>query len=40
MELPCLLKVLENVTIQELEVIIIDGHIYTDNQGGFGLGLI
>ena len=37
-ELPCLLKVIENVIIQELEVIIIDGHIYTDNQGEFGLG--
>lgn len=37
-ELPCLLKVIENVTIQELEAIIIDGHIYTDSQGGFGLG--
>jgi deoxyribonuclease V len=37
-ELPCLLKIIEKVNINEIEVIIIDGYIYTDSQGSFGLG--
>lgn len=37
-ELPCLLKIIEKVNLNELEAIIIDGHIYTDCQGNFGLG--
>jgi deoxyribonuclease V len=37
-ELPCLLKIIEKIDLNELEAIIIDGHIYTDSQGSFGLG--
>ncbi len=37
-ELPCLLKIIEKINIDELEAIIIDGHIYVDNYGKFGLG--
>jgi deoxyribonuclease V len=37
-ELPCLLKVIEKVDLSELEAIIIDGYIYVDNNGKYGLG--
>ena len=37
-ELPCLLKIIEQVEINTLEAIIIDGYIYVDNEYGLGLG--
>jgi len=37
-ELPCILKLLEQVTLKELEAIIVDGHVYVDNENSYGLG--
>lgn len=37
-ELPCLLKVIDNIDIDMLEAIIVDGHVYTDNELNHGLG--
>ncbi|MGC4099712.1 endonuclease V [Ferruginibacter sp.] len=37
-ELPCLLKIIEQVKTDDLEAIIIDGYIYVDNNGSLGLG--
>ena len=37
-ELPCLLKVIEKLDPELIEIIIVDGHVYTDNQKQFGLG--
>ncbi|QTD39181.1 endonuclease V [Polaribacter batillariae] len=37
-ELPSILKIVEKIDIREIEVIIIDGHIYVDNDKKFGLG--
>lgn len=37
-ELPCILKLLEKVDLQTIECIIIDGHVYVNNDKSFGLG--
>lgn len=37
-ELPCVLKVIEKVNLATLEAIIVDGHVYVDNEKKFGLG--
>jgi deoxyribonuclease V len=37
-ELPCILKVLQQVDISALEAIIIDGHVFVHNDGKYGLG--
>lgn len=37
-ELPCILKLLKEINIQNLECIIVDGHVYIDNDKNFGLG--
>lgn len=37
-ELPCILKLLERVELSALEAIIVDGHVYVDNDKKFGLG--
>lgn len=37
-ELPCLLKIIEKIDISEIEVIIIDGYVYVDNEMKLGLG--
>lgn len=37
-ELPCILKLLDQLNLQTLEAIIVDGYIYINNEGGFGLG--
>lgn len=37
-ELPCIMNALEEVSVEGLEIIIIDGHIYVDNDGKYGLG--
>ncbi|UZJ66351.1 endonuclease V [Sphingobacterium sp. KU25419] len=36
-ELPCLLKIINEVDIREMEAIIVDGHIYIE-EGVYGLG--
>lgn len=37
-ELPCIMNALEEVSLEGLEAIIIDGHIYVDNDRKYGLG--
>ncbi|WP_204344529.1 endonuclease V [Psychroserpens algicola] len=37
-ELPCLLKVISKVDLNTITTIIVDGHVYVDNDGQFGLG--
>jgi deoxyribonuclease V len=37
-ELPCLLKVIETVDLSTIEAIIVDGHVYVDNDCKLGLG--
>lgn len=37
-ELPCLLKLIEKVDTAELEAIVVDGHVYTDDNQNYGLG--
>ncbi|GAB2816043.1 endonuclease V [Ferruginibacter profundus] len=37
-ELPCILKILEQIRLDNIEAIIIDGYIYVDNNGTMGLG--
>jgi deoxyribonuclease V len=39
-ELPCLLKIIEKININEIEAIIIDGYVYIDNDLKYGLGAI
>ncbi|GGE70973.1 endonuclease V [Pedobacter psychrotolerans] len=37
-ELLCLLKIVEKVSMHDLEAIVIDGYVYIDNEKRFGLG--
>lgn len=37
-ELPCLLKVIEKVDLENLETIIVDGYIYINDDLDYGLG--
>jgi deoxyribonuclease V len=37
-ELPCILKVIEQASLEQIDLIIIDGNVYIDNEGTFGLG--
>lgn len=37
-ELPCILNALQTVSLDAIEIIIIDGYIYVDNEGKYGLG--
>ncbi len=37
-ELPCLLEVIEKVDLSTIEAIIVDGHVYVDNNCSLGLG--
>lgn len=37
-ELPCILAVLECVDLAKASAIIVDGHVYTDNEKTYGLG--
>lgn len=36
-ELPCILSLLKKISIDTIEVLIVDGHVYTDNET-IGLG--
>ncbi len=37
-ELPCLLKVVEKVDLTTIDAILVDGHVYVDNDRNLGLG--
>lgn len=37
-ELPCILSLLEKVELKKLDAIIIDGNVFINNNGDFGLG--
>lgn len=37
-ELPCILQLLKQVNLNTLEAIIVDGHVFVDNNKTFGLG--
>ncbi|WP_026715321.1 endonuclease V [Flavobacterium daejeonense] len=37
-ELPCIESILQKVNLNDIEAVIIDGHIYVDDNGTFGLG--
>ncbi|OUS01591.1 endonuclease V [Flavobacteriales bacterium 33_180_T64] len=37
-ELPCLLEVIAKVDLNSIEAIIVDGYVYIDNDGHYGLG--
>jgi deoxyribonuclease V len=37
-ELPCLLEVILKVDLSTIDAIIVDGHVYIDNDGNYGLG--
>jgi deoxyribonuclease V len=37
-ELPCILQLLKQINLSTLEVIIVDGHVYIDNNKTLGLG--
>jgi len=37
-ELPCILQLLQQANLNTLEAIIVDGHVYIDNNKAYGLG--
>jgi deoxyribonuclease V len=37
-ELPCIQSILQKINLNDIEAVIIDGHIYVDDDGTFGLG--
>ncbi|MCD2258294.1 endonuclease V [Psychroserpens luteolus] len=37
-ELPCLLEVISKIDLNCINAILIDGHVYVDNDGRYGLG--
>lgn len=37
-ELPCILRLLEEVELKELDAVIIDGNVFINNDGDLGLG--
>ncbi|OOQ59312.1 endonuclease V [Mucilaginibacter pedocola] len=37
-ELPCILKVIEKAGLHRISTIIVDGNVYIDNAGSYGLG--
>jgi deoxyribonuclease V len=37
-ELPCILAVLEAIDLTNISAIIVDGHVYIDNDKNYGLG--
>ncbi len=37
-ELPCLMAIINQIELNSLEAIIVDGHVYVDNDHNFGLG--
>ncbi len=37
-ELPCLLDVIDQIDLSKLDAIVVDGHVFIDNEKGYGLG--
>jgi len=37
-ELPCILALLEKINTKRIETILVDGHVYVNNDGALGLG--
>lgn len=37
-ELPCILKVIEQAGVDQIDIVIVDGNVYIDNEGTYGLG--
>lgn len=37
-ELPGILKIIKRVELEKIEAIIVDGHVYIDNDNNYGLG--
>lgn len=37
-ELPCILEILKQIDITEIEAIVVDGHVFVDNNRKYGLG--
>ena len=37
-ELPCIEKLIKKINLNAIELIIIDGHVYVDNNFNYGLG--
>ncbi|OIN56991.1 endonuclease V [Arsenicibacter rosenii] len=37
-ELPCLLSLLEKIPQEDIDAILVDGYVYLDDAGSFGLG--
>lgn len=37
-ELPCILAVLQRIDLSKITAIIVDGHVYIDNEKNYGLG--
>lgn len=37
-ELPCILKIIEQAGLEQIDIVIVDGNVYIDNEGSFGLG--
>ncbi|MFC4818324.1 MULTISPECIES: endonuclease V [unclassified Flavobacterium] len=37
-ELPCITEALKKIDLEQVTLFIVDGYIYVDNKGGYGLG--
>lgn len=37
-ELPCITEALKKIDLEQVTLFIVDGNIYVDNEGGYGLG--
>jgi len=37
-ELPCILSLLDKITVSDISYIVVDGYVYLDDKGGCGLG--
>lgn len=37
-ELPCILSIVNDLNIDDIELIVIDGYVHLDDEGKFGLG--
>lgn len=37
-ELPCMMKILEKIDLDTIEIIVIDGYVFLDDAGKWGLG--
>lgn len=37
-ELPCILEILETINLDDIDTVIVDGHVYISNEMDYGLG--